>query len=116
MRAWGVLSALVLVLAGSASAMTSGLRGVVTRGPTKPVCVVDLPCSAPAKNVVVTFTRGSSSRSVTTDANGRYRIALAPGSWKIVIAYARFGYRPRSAVVPVGRVAVRNIAIDTGIR
>jgi hypothetical protein len=116
MRALGVLSVLVLILAGSASATTSGLRGVVTRGPTKPVCVAELPCSAPAKHASITFTRGSSSRTVTTDANGHYRIALAPGSWKIVIAGARFGYRPRTAVVPAGIVAVRNIAIDTGIR
>jgi hypothetical protein len=116
MRAFGVLSALLLVLAASASAATSGLRGVVTKGPTKPVCVAELPCSAPAKNLTVTFMRGSSSRSVTTDAHGRYRIALAPGTWKIVIADARFGYRPHSTIVPTGMLVVRNIAIDTGIR
>ena len=116
MKALGLMFALVLVLSGSAVASTSGLRGVVTKGPTKPICVAELPCSAPAKNVTVTFMRDSSSRSVTTDAHGRYRIALAPGTWKIVIADARFGYRPHSAVVPTGRLAVRNIAIDTGIR
>jgi hypothetical protein len=88
----------------------------VTKGPTKPVCVAEMPCSAPAKGVVVTFTHGSLRRSVTTDSTGHYRIALSPGSWTIVIAGARFGYRPRTAVVPAGTVAVRNISIDTGIR
>jgi hypothetical protein len=56
------------------------------------------------------------TRSVTTNALGRYRVSLAPGTWEIRIAGARFGYRPRTAVVPSGSVAVRNIQIDTGIR
>ena len=116
MRVMGVLIALVLALACSAGASTSGLRGLVTKAPTTPVCVAGLPCSAPAKSVVVRFTRGTSSRSVRTDANGRYRIALAAGSWRISVAGARFGFRPHSVVVPASRVAVQNIAIDTGIR
>jgi hypothetical protein len=116
MRAVGVLIALVLVLASPAGAATSGLRGMVTKGPITPVCVAGVPCSAPAKNIVLTFTRGTSRRSVRTDATGRYRLALAAGSWRISIAGSRFGFRPRSAVVPVGRVGVENIAIDTGIR
>jgi hypothetical protein len=106
----------VFLFAGSSGAATSGLRGLVTKGPTQPVCVAETPCSAPAKHVLVMFSRGSAHRSVTTDVHGRYRIALAPGTWTITVAGARFGYRPRSAVVPAGAVAVRNITIDTGIR
>jgi hypothetical protein len=111
-----VLMALALGVVNSANASTSGLRGLVTRGPTTPVCVAGLPCSKPAKNLVITFTRGSARRSVKTDSKGRYLIALAPGAWKISIAGTRFGYRPRSALVPKGAVGVRNITIDTGIR
>ena len=101
---------------GQATATSGGLRGLVTRGPITPVCREGVPCSAPAKNVRLTFARGPVSRSVTTGVDGRYRIALAAGAYTVKIAGARFGYAPRSVVVPAGRVVVRNIAIDTGIR
>ncbi len=116
MKALGILTVTALVLAASAGATVGGLRGVVTRGPISPVCVVGEPCSAPAKGVLVTFARGSVTRSVTTDSRGRYRVSLSAGTWTIRIARARFGYQPRSVRVPTGAFAVRNIQIDTGIR
>ena len=112
----GIASVLLVPAASAGAVSTSGLRGLVLKGPTKPVCMAGMPCSAPAPGVVITFTRRASRRSVKTDANGRYRIALAPGTWTISIAGARFGYRPATAVVPRGRIGVRNIEIDTGIR
>ncbi|MEN3342790.1 MAG: hypothetical protein V7644_2194, partial [Actinomycetota bacterium] len=37
--------------------LTSGLHGVVTRGPTQPVCQVGVPCSKPAVGAVLVFSR-----------------------------------------------------------
>ena len=105
-----------LVLASVGSAATSGLRGVVPRGPTRPVCIEGQPCSAPAANLKLTFKGRLVARTTTTDGQGRYRITLAAGTYAVVIAGAHFGYQPRTVVVPAGRVGVRNIAIDTGIR
>ena len=35
----------------------SGLHGVVTRGPTRPVCEIGVPCSQPAVGAVLVFSR-----------------------------------------------------------
>jgi hypothetical protein len=89
----------------------------VTRGPTTPVCRVGYPCSEPAAHIKLTFVRLRGSWSVVTGADGRYRIALAPGTYALrVPSAARFGYEPTKVVVPRGRVAVANVSIDTGIR
>jgi Carboxypeptidase regulatory-like domain len=107
----------VLAFGPDAAAVTgSGLRGTVFRGPTTPVCRIGVPCSEPAAGARLTFVRGDARRTTTTDADGHYRIALAPGTYTVRIANAKFGYSPQSAYVPTGRWAVRNFQIDTGIR
>jgi hypothetical protein len=106
----------MLAFAPATGGATSGLRGLVTRGPTTPVCRVDQPCSEPAAHVKLTFVRAGRSWSVVTSAEGRYRIALVPGRYAVRIASARFGFSPTTATVPRGRVATVNFDIDTGIR
>ena len=81
-----------------------------------PVCQAGVPCSAPAKHLTLTFTRGALSRSATTGDDGRYRVALPAGTYAAKIPSAHFGYTPHTATVLAGRVAVRNFSIDTGIR
>ena len=118
------LSVSALVLAGTlaiasapgATNRPSGLRGVVTKGPTTPVCRAETPCSAPAPHVALVFVRGGITRRVTTGNDGRYRVTLIPGTYQVRIPGARFGSMPRTAVVPAGRIAVEDFSIDTGIR
>ena len=115
MRRAGPVLVAALVLTASAGAATTGLQGVVTRGPTSPVCSAGKPCTAPAKHVKLTFVRGSLRRSATTDDRGHYRIVLPAGSYRVAIAGA-LAFKPRSTTVVANGVRTQNFAIDTGIR
>jgi hypothetical protein len=98
---------------------SSGLHGVVTRGPTTPVCLVGVPCTEPAAGILLTFTRpGAPARSVRTGTRGGYRIRLAPGAYSVRTSAAPFGRIPKPARVrvPRGRFARVDLSIDTGIR
>jgi hypothetical protein len=98
------------------AALLSGLYGVVTHGPTQPVCRVDQPCTAPYGHATLVFSRSVVTRRVTTDALGRYRIGLAPGLWSLRVKGAQFGVKPTAVTVPNGRYAKVNVFVDTGIR
>jgi hypothetical protein len=104
--------AVVAVLA----ALLSGLYGVVTRGPTTPVCRVDVPCTKPYGHSTLVFSRLAMTRRVTTDAQGKYRIALPAGRWSLRVQDAHFGWRPSAVTVPSARYAKLNVFVDTGIR
>jgi hypothetical protein len=98
------------------AALLNGLYGVVTRGPTTPVCQVGVPCSAPYGHSTLVFSRTGITQRVTTDAKGKYRIGLAPGRWSLRVKDAHFGWRPTAVWVPKGRYAKLNVFVDTGIR
>jgi len=114
-----LLAAFALALTPSfsgASVARSGLHGSVLRGSTMPVCRAGTPCTAPAAGVHSSFVRGSIAHGVRTNARGRFSIRLAPGTYTVRIAVARFGYRPLTATVSPRHMSVLNIHIDTGIR
>jgi len=112
-----VLIALALpAAAGSSTTAASGLRGLVTRGPITPVCSAESPCEAPAAHVTLTFTKGATTRSVTTGADGRYKIRLAAGSWRLQVGRGGLRYAPQAVLVRAGVVRTQNVSIDTGIR
>ena len=98
------------------AALLSGLYGVVTRGPITPVCSVEVPCTAPYAHSTLLFSRPSLMRQVTTDAQGKYRIRLAPGRWSLRVKDAHFGWKPTAVWVPTGRYGHVNVSVDTGIR
>ncbi|MDX6424932.1 MAG: hypothetical protein QOD52_337 [Gaiellaceae bacterium] len=104
--------AVVAVLA----ALLSGLYGVVTRGPTTPVCRVDVPCTKPYGHSTLVFSRLGATQKVTTDAAGTYRVALPAGRWSLRVQGAQFGWRPSTVTVPSARYAKLNVFVDTGIR
>jgi hypothetical protein len=111
------LAALAVAVPASAGTKSTGLRGIVTRGPITPVCRVDTPCSAPAKHITIVFTRNGVSKSTVTGDDGRYSIWLATGTYAVRIpSAAKFGFTPRTVYVTAGRMSVRNFSIDTGIR
>jgi hypothetical protein len=111
------LATCAVALPATAGTTSTGLRGLVTRGPITPVCRVDTPCTAPAKHTTIVFIRNGVSKSAVTGDTGRYSILLAAGTYAVRIpAGARFGFKPRTVYVTAGRMSTRNFSIDTGIR
>lgn len=81
-----------------------------------PVCLVNAPCSAPASHVRLTFVENGVAKSVTTDARGRYAVALRAGRYVVRIAVRAERYTPTRVLVIAGRSRLQNFAVDTGIR
>jgi carboxypeptidase family protein len=107
------------VLGGTATAAphaASGLHGIVARGPTTPVCREGVPCHAAAVHVRISFVADGVSRTTTTDAKGRYAIALAPGTYAVRVAVSLGSVRPAKVVVRAGASRLQNLTVDTGIR
>jgi hypothetical protein len=115
-----IASVLLVVAPAGAATIPSGLRGVVMRGPTRPVCELEQPCTEPAKNMLLLFTRdGRDVGRTRTDAAGRYRIALPAGVYRVgrnLTVGIGHGLTPRTARVWPGRYVRLDFSIDTGIR
>jgi len=117
------LSLALVIVAGAgaqATGVSSGLRGVVMRGPIAPMCVAEEPCTAPAKNVTLLFSRNDRivGRAVT-DSAGRYRLRLPAGVYSVrrpgPVGIGR-GIEPNQARVYARRFVRVDFSIDTGIR
>ncbi len=81
-----------LLLAGALACSTappggegpdSGIEGLVVRGPTQPVCVVDIPCDEPFAAPFHVRQDGRAIATFTSDAQGRFAIELPPGDYTI---------------------------------
>jgi hypothetical protein len=122
-RATGVALAVVVSLTASTgaavSASSSGLRGVVIRGPTRPVCRDNEPCEEPARGIVLRFSRnGVVEAEVKTSRSGRYEVRLRPGRYDVKAAPVRpvGGLTPRVVRVPRARIARVDFHLDTGLQ
>jgi hypothetical protein len=118
------LFALALVLATPASGSGSGIRGRVTSSPTCPVETIppNPRCAPRGFKATLRITRnGSLVRRLTTDASGRFSVALRPGRYRVLARPARGSQLPRcpgavTAKVSSGRFARVAIDCDSGIR
>lgn len=120
-----VFAALTLTVAassaagGSATITASGLRGVVMRGPTSPICHVGDPCEEPAKGLLLQFRRdGRIVKQVRTSRTGRYRVLLRRGRYAVTTPGLRATARlqPQLVVVPRGRIARRDFHLESGVQ
>lgn len=120
-----VFAALTLTVAassaagGSATTPASGLRGVVMRGPTSPICHVGDPCEEPAKGLLLQFRRdGRIVKQVRTSRTGRYRVLLRRGRYAVTTPGLRAPARlqPQLVMVPRGRLARRDFHLESGVQ
>jgi len=119
-----LIAAVVLLLTGCgtqspAGATDSGISGTVLLGPTCPVETVDEPCpDQPAAGVVVLVTARGGDPVVartSTDEDGRFRVAVAPGRYEITAEAGMF-CKPMEVEVPEADFVSIVVACDTGIR
>ncbi len=119
------LAAFALIAAqcdGNGSPPTSGIEGLVTIGPMCPVEHVDTPC--PDKpyqaTIVVEDGQGDEVARVETGEDGRFSVALSPGTYTLVPQWPNEGGPPSAAeqqvVVRDGEYAHVDIQYDSGIR
>jgi hypothetical protein len=106
----------------TAAAPDSGISGRVLLGPTCPVETVDEPCpDQPASGVEVQVkkpqadSQGSVVARATTDEDGRFRLAVAPGRYEITAEAGMF-CKPMEVEVPEADFVSIVVACDTGIR
>ena len=120
-RAWllGPLAIAALAVGANAALPSSGVYGIVKRGPIRPVCKVGASCDAPAEVTLVFSRLGRDVGRTRSGADGRYRIAFAPGYYT-VRTVERIGItpniRPASVHVRKAHFDRLDFAIDTGIR
>ena len=113
-------SALALAFLPAAGGATgSGLFGVVTAGPIRPVCQAGVPCDAPIRVTLVFSQGGTVVARTQATTKGRYRIPLAPGYYD-VRSLQRIGVgrmpKPRAVHVRSGHWDRIDLRFDTGIR
>ena len=108
---------------GSEIRSTGGLAGVVTRGPTCPVQTKTTPCPpepASGTRVLVLTPTGEQIGAPVTDNEGKYRVALPPGTYRIELGrLAGIEFTkdvPTTVIILEGRETRLDISIDTGIR
>lgn len=110
-----LLVSAALLLAGA-----SGVRGTVLIDPAFPVCAAGRPCTAPDPHETLVFWRGPRRAAVTTTgADGRFRVALAPGLYRITLPRRALGRStpvPAQVRVPRGRYVAVVLHVDVGIR
>ena len=98
---------------------TTGLKGIVTRGPVTPVCQVGVPCDAPFAAPFSVLAGQVVVARFSSDAAGFYEVLLAPGSYEVV-ADSTAPVWPRGqphpvTVEPLGLTHL-DLQFDTGIR
>jgi hypothetical protein len=100
---------------------TTGLTGVVMRGPVTPVCRVDVPCDAPFSAGFTVQKSGQRVAQFQSDATGRFTVFLAPGPYVVVpnadapiISPSR--QSKTVTVLDNGALTMVQLMFDTGIR
>jgi hypothetical protein len=111
------LAALAFGCGSAGGGTATGLKGYVKRGPTMPVCRIGVPCDAPARGVMLRFSRaGKVVATATTNNRGWYRVVLRAGRYSVGMNAKGEAFGPRTVTARTGRMTRRDFLIDTGIR
>lgn len=121
--------ALVLVATGACgidgstddpAAEASGIRGVVMTGPQCPVVMEGSPCpDQPWEGIVRVSDADGQVAEVVTDAEGRFAVTVAPGTYDVgpVMEGTGPGFaRSERVTVTDGDVIAVTLTVDSGIR
>jgi hypothetical protein len=100
------------------------IAGEVVAGPTCPVATVENPCPpkpVPDRKVLLLTPGGVLVTTTMTDANGRFAVRLAPGSYTVHVEAGpgMLGLdqvTPGNVTVHAGQTTTMQIELDTGIR
>jgi hypothetical protein len=98
----------------------SGVQGVVQAGPQCPVESLDSPCpDRPFPGRVRATGIDGAIAEVSTDDQGRFRLALAPGTYVLIVVAATGSPPtavPQTVQVKAGAFTQVTLEVDTGIR
>ncbi len=107
----------------SPAASQSGIMGQVTIGPSCPVMRIESPCPDKPFQTTLEVTDPLGEHVVAkiqTDAEGKYRLALAPGDYRMVPATSSPAVPPQAQPMPfhldAGQWLVLDVVYDSGIR
>jgi hypothetical protein len=102
------------------SSPRSGIEVVVVSGPQCPVAVAESPCpDAPWQGTVRASSLGNDDVEARTDADGRARITLPPGTYMVAAILDGGGVgssRAETVVVTDGSFVNVRLRVDSGIR
>ncbi len=125
------VAACLLALAGcggsnssAARPLSQGVQGQATRGPISPVSRPGESNEAPFPGAVITIQTQSGAEVArqTTDSRGNYRVALAPGTYRVQGLPPASNQSlprppaPQTVTVPANHYVTVNVSYDTGIR
>jgi hypothetical protein len=100
----------------------TGIEGLVTLGPTTPVCRVGVPCSRPiSAPIAITDAAGRAIITVISGADGHFRMDLPPGVYTLTPLPLQSGSVyphpvPTTAAVTAGVYTSVAVTYDTGLR
>ena len=100
----------------------SGIQGQALMGPMCPVVSIDEPCPDQPVQATVDVLNVDCTRriaSFTTDADGRFRVALQPGEYCLLPQQGTSGFpfgKPQNVGVQENAFTAVIISLDTGIR
>jgi hypothetical protein len=110
-------------LCSPAPASRGILIGSVVAGPTCPVDTAEQPCpprSVPNRLILIETPGGTVVMRVTTDQQGRFRVTLAPGTYRVLVPQDGHPFptqrTPQQVRVIAGQTMQVLIELDTGIR
>ena len=113
-----IVAALLLAACGGAAAPAAGIRGTILAGPACPgPARVDSPCPDRPVAMTIEMVQGTSVvATVATGADGRFSVALAPGSYVLRSGSGLPALRSQSVTVAAGSYAEVELHADTGMR
>jgi hypothetical protein len=100
--------------------LDTGLEGTARRGPIYPVCRPEQPCDAPLSTRFDLLRGTQVVVSFRSDANGRFLVRVAPGTYLVVPDASAPLLDPRGqgekVIVGVSGLTSVELEFDTGIR